>query len=299
MLECVGSRFTLPRVIMQISLPPSLTEKILAKLGFSSAPPLDFSGLEDIYSKWCRKVPFDNVRKLIHVGANRTEPLPGNTAVEFFENWLLHGTGATCWAGNGALYTLLSTLGFDASRGVATMMVAPDIPPNHGTVIVCIGGTKYLVDASILHGRPLKLDVNAETAIQHNAWGVQAGFRDNQFLISWRPLNRPESMLCRLEYENATMEDFILRHEETRAWSPFNYELNARLLKGESLIGVAAGHEVELDDRCAEHRRPLDCNQRMELLIDKLGMSEEIVRKLPKDLPTPPPPWSKTAMAQG
>ena len=34
---------------------------------------------------------------------------------------------------------------------------------------------------------------------------------------------------------------------------------------------------------------------RVRLLVDDIGMSEEIVRKLPTDIPKPPPPWSGTA----
>jgi hypothetical protein len=30
-------------------------------------------------------------------------------------------------------------------------------------------------------------------------------------------------------------------------------------------------------------------------LVDELGMHEELVRRLPPDTPTPPPPWSRTA----
>src|SRR5690242_5074380 len=123
---------------MQPSLPQSLIEKILAKLGLPTVPTIDLKGLDAIYSQWCRKVPFDNVRKLIHVKAGNLEPLPGDNSVDFFENWLKYGTGGTCWAGNGALFALLSALGFDSSRGVATMLVAPDVPPNHGTVLVRI-----------------------------------------------------------------------------------------------------------------------------------------------------------------
>jgi len=42
-------------------------------------------------------VPFDNVRKLIHVKSGKAGPLPGGTAEDFFTAWLRHGTGGTCW----------------------------------------------------------------------------------------------------------------------------------------------------------------------------------------------------------
>ena len=48
-------------------LTPQLLEAVLAKLGFSDRPPPTLEGLRQVYAAWCRRVPFDNVRKLIHI----------------------------------------------------------------------------------------------------------------------------------------------------------------------------------------------------------------------------------------
>jgi N-hydroxyarylamine O-acetyltransferase len=37
------------------------------------------------------------------------------------------------------------------------MMVAPNLPPNHGTALVDLPDGRYVVDASILHVEPLPL----------------------------------------------------------------------------------------------------------------------------------------------
>jgi hypothetical protein len=42
-------------------------------------------------------------------------------------------------------------------------------------------------------------------------------------------------------------------------------------------------------------QRRLSEDARKRVLIDELGISEEIVEHLPPDTPTPPPPWSRTA----
>src|SRR5712691_7926635 len=110
---------------------------------------------------WCRKVPFDNIRQLIHRRSHDPSPMPGGDATEFFEAWLVYGTGGTCWSGNGALHALLLSLGFEAARGLCNMLVAPDIPPNHGSVLVVYEGSRYVVDASILHSEPLRLAPDA------------------------------------------------------------------------------------------------------------------------------------------
>ena len=39
-------------------------------------------------------------------------PLPGTQAADFFEHWLAHGTGGTCWSSSNALYMLVTALGF-------------------------------------------------------------------------------------------------------------------------------------------------------------------------------------------
>jgi hypothetical protein len=42
---------------------------------------------------------------------------------------------------------------------------------------------------------------------------------------------------------------------------------------------------------------PLGGDDRLRVFIDELGMKEEIVRRLPPDTPTPPPPGTRTALA--
>jgi hypothetical protein len=198
-------------------LSPDLLERVLSRLGLSATPAPDLNGLKTVYAAWCRGVPFDNIRKLIHVQTQTPGVLPGDSAQDFFEAWLKYSTGGTCWAGNGALHSLLVTLGFAAHRGVATMLVAP--------------------------------------------------------------------------------EDFHERHAQTRAWSPFNYELHARLIQGDSVVGIAFGHRVEYDRTGAVSQNSLGGDERKRVLIDELGIKEEMVQMLPRDTPTPPPPWPRTARA--
>ena len=272
-----------------------LLERVLMKLGLSDRPAPTLDGLQTLYAAWCRKVPFDNVRKLIHMHNHNPGPLPGDDAAEFLEAWLTYGTGGTCWAGHGALHALLVSLGFQASRGMGTMLVAPHIPPNHGTVLVTWDAIRYVVDASILHGEPLRLDASMPTGITHPAWGVQCSMRDGHWYIRWRPIHMPDGLDCRLDYLQVTRETFRERHEQTRPWSPFNYELYARLHCGEAVVGTTGGQRVELNAAGGVVHRRLEGDDRTRLLVDELGMKEEIVQRLPPDTPTPPPPWSRTA----
>lgn len=123
-------------------LSPALVERVLEGLGLEAPPDISREGVEDLYAAWCRRVPFDNVRKLIHLRNGGAGSLPGDDPASFFEPWLEHGTGATCWAGSGAMWALLAALGFRAQRVLATITFAPDLPPNHGSTIVDIGGDR-------------------------------------------------------------------------------------------------------------------------------------------------------------
>lgn len=271
-----------------------LLERVLMRLGLSDRPAPTLDGLQTLYAAWCRTVPFDNVCKLIHIHHHDPAPLPGDDPTDFFEAWLAYGTGGTCWAGNGALYALLVSLGFSACRGMGTMLVAPDLPPNHGTVLVVCDGTRYVVDASILHGEPLRLNMTTPTGVSHPAWGVQCRLRQGHWHIHWRPVHMPNGLDCRLDHLEVTRETFRQRHEQTRPWSPFNYALYARLICGDAVLGTASGQRVELNGAGGVIHKRLAGDDRIRFLVDELGMQEAIVHQLPLDTPTPPPPWSQT-----
>ena len=280
-------------------LPEGLLERVLAALGFSRRPEPTIEALRGLYGAWCQNVPFDNIRKLIYLRAGHGGPLPGSTATDFLEAWLRFGTGGTCWAGAGAFQSLLAALGFDAVRGIGTMLVAPDLPPNHGTVVVNLGAERYLVDCSILHGEPLPLRATSETRIAHPAWGVQCSFREAHWHVRWRPLNRLDGFECRLERFGASNDEFQAFHERTRGWGPFNYQLTARINRGDRAVGVAFGTAVSLEATGLAIQRPLSSIERKRVLIEEIGISQELVRILPEDVPTPPPPGSRTAAASG
>jgi arylamine N-acetyltransferase len=279
------------------ALSMELLERVLSRLRLSDRPAPTLDGLQTLYAAWCRKVPFDNVRKLIHIHNHDSGPLPGDDPSEFLEAWLTYGTGGTCWAGNGALHAVLVSLGFDATRGMGTMHAASEAPPTHGTVLVTWEGTWYVVDASILHGAPLPLHESTPTGVAHPVWGVHCTKRDGTWFIRWRPLHLPEGLDCRLQYLHVSRETFRERHEQSRAWSPFNYEVYARAIRGETVVGVVRGQRVAFDGAGGVRHTPLGGDDRLRVLVDELGMKEEIVQQLPPDTPTPPPPWSRTAQA--
>ena len=270
-------------------LPTGLVERALEKLGRSALPSLDLKGLSELYGAWCRRVPFDNVRKLIHLNRKEAGPLPGDSAVDFVTAWLRHGTGGTCWSGNGALFSLLVSLGFDAKRGLGTMLAAPNLPPNHGTVVVDFGRDRYIVDASILHGTPLRV-VDQQPAEARLPWSVQLSKREGDWIIHWRPLHKLDGFECRIEEFDVPQSIFTELHEKSRPWSPFNYQLYARINRNNSVLGTAFGQRVELGATGGAQQCPLEASARVRFLVEELAISEELAAQLPPDTPTPPPP---------
>jgi arylamine N-acetyltransferase len=275
-------------------LAADLVERVLERLDFRDRPAPTLENLATLYAAWCRRVPFDNVQKRVYMHEQRSGPLPGDEAADFFEDWLQHGTGGTCWAANGGLSALLGSLGYAVSRGVGSMLSSSNVPPNHGTVVVAFDGSRYMVDASILHSEPLRLDETEETRIVHPAWGVHCRRQDGRWHVRWRPLHTPSGIDCRIERLGASAETFREMHEVTRPWSPFNYELSVRLIRSDAVVGAAFGKRVTLDGAGSVVEALLQEHERVSLLVDVLGMSEEIALRLPPDTPTPPAPWARS-----
>ncbi|MGE0624173.1 MAG: arylamine N-acetyltransferase [Pseudomonadales bacterium] len=283
-------------------LAPDQVETLLERFGLSGYPSADLPGLTTLYDAWCRHVPFDNARKLIAVRAADPAPLPGDSPPEFLDAWLQHGVGGTCWAGNGALCELLRAIGFTAQRGVGTMMVAPDIPPNHGTVVVELPEGAFVVDASIMHVTPLAIREGQSVSIDQPAWGVTGHWLGERYAIRWQGLANPEPFDCRIDEWPVDRQRFATQHEMTRTWSPFNFELMFNLVRGDGRIGIAQNQAAKRD---AQGRLTLTALERtagggrLGYLVDELGISEALAARIPDDVATPPPPGSRTAARAG
>ncbi len=282
---------------MEEALTSQSVERVLAKLGLASVPAPDLAGLSAFYRAWCRSVPFDNLRKLIQLRSGKAGPLPGDTAQDFFDAWLAHGTGGTCWANAGALCTLLEALGFEARRGISTMLVAPNLPPNHGTVSVALGGATWLVDGAILHGEPLLLGASRGTEIEHPAFGVRAWPEGEKWIVRWRSPFTLEPLDCRIDSLAGDVATYRTLHEGTRGWSPFNFGLMLRVHRNGGLLSASGGERIAIDSAGGVARGPLAGEARWRFLVEEAGISEELALRVPADVPMPPPPGSRTAQA--
>ena len=264
-------------------LPDCLVERILDRLGFTSIPAPDFTGMQFLYRNWCHKVPFDNLLKRIFFAGNSAIFFPGNDEKLFFENWLEFGVGGTCWAVSSALCTLLATLGFDARRRRGTMLIGRARTPDHGSVTVSLDNRLYLLDASMLHNEPLELSAAAVHTIDHPAWGLSSHPDEGDWLINWRPLHLPGGCLCRIESTNVSKKEWLERNNKTRLVSPFNKSLYARINAGEQVIGIEHGGYTIFHPDGTVERRKMSWHQILKILEKRMGYNAAFLEGLPED----------------
>ena len=271
-------------------LPVGLVDAVLDRLGVATPAAADGAALARVYAAWCQSVPFDNVLKRLWLEEQWPGRLPGSTAVDFFRDWLEYRTGGTCWAGNGALFALLRALGFRVELGAATMMSAPDTPgPNHGTVVVTLGGARFVTDASILSDTPLRLPDPGETPPPPAALpAVQVV--DGRTVILWRTVRQPEGFTCRIERIGLSEDEWDALHQHTAIWSPFNFATSARLNRGPDAVGYGAGVTYRIRPDGALESQPASRAAMVRFLAETLEIDGTVADRLPEDRPVPPRP---------
>lgn len=259
----------------QEALPNGLRERVLARLGLGDLPGTGLRELRAAYRASCANVPFDNVRKMIALCEGDTGPLPGGDAADFFEHWLAHGTGGTCWTASNALYVLLRTLGFDARRVAGDMR---DLGrTTHASVIVTVGRREWLVDASLQVCQPVPLRpeiyASADAVYPTEYEPVADGH-----LLWWLVLPGEHFIPCRIFPHERTHDSYVESYERSRSFGPFNQRLYARRSRPEELVvlyGNMRFHRTAAGVQASE----LSGEQLCAALREDLGMSEDIVER--------------------
>ena len=269
-----------------MALPPDLTEAVLEQLGFDRQPAPDAAGLEELYVAWCRRVPFDNLVKRIHLVGGSADRFPNGPPEPFFRRWLEHGTGGTCWPSSGGLHALLVTLGFDARRGSAAMYDDFTGPIHtHGTTLVRLDGVDHWVDSSMLTEVVLPLIPGEETRHDHSVSPVRAEPVADLWRVWWTSAANGSDIGCLLLDDDVTAEHYLARYEASRDMSPFNISLHATRNTDGARITLAGGQRFER--RAGGITSAPLGDDRERVLIEEFGYSEAIVARLPADEPAP------------
>lgn len=259
-------------------LDPALLESVLQRLGLDAVPSLDIDGLTDLYRRWCRRVPFDNTLKLIALHGGDEGPLPGMDAGLFFESWLRHGTGGTCWPSANALHSLASGCGFQ-SRLVAASMADSGVA-SHGTTLVSLDNGDWLIDSSMLTDEPLRLSPNSATGIDHDVFGTSAEPVPEGWLFAFSLPYAVDRMPCRTIAPSPVSHDFCVeRYEISREMSPFNLNPSTRRNDADGVVSYGGGKRYRRTSAGVEES-DLSEGRVFDALRNEFGMSEEIVSRL-------------------
>ncbi|SRR6266478_1661795 len=276
-------------VIPEPALAPELAERVLARLGLHQRPALDLAGLNALYAAFCGHVPFDNVQKRIWFAGPQTTPLPGGDPTEFFNNWLRHGTGGTCWPLNGGLYALLHALGFEARRIVGSVVVE-GYPQgaNHGSVLVALDGISYLVDGWMASFKGLPLISGRPSSTGHGIHDIRAVPTESGFeIISYSGFNREQPMLFRPEpeYDPVDHAFFLARADRTKVVGFFNDAIFICRHFPETILTMGRKSKFHIAaDGTLTKTEPTEAERRM-AFIEEFGLSEEVVEELPPNVP--------------
>ena len=253
----------------------NLQERILERFGFSSAPSADLEGLNRLYAAWCAKVPFNNLRKMITLRSQKSSPLPGMNAVEFFTDWLADGAGGTCWPTSNALFELASSLGFTAQRIAGQMRDLGIV--NHASVRVNIVGGNWLIDSSMLTNTPLPL--NQEVVIlEERVFAAEVEPAGPTHVVWWDSPPNPEYLPCRLMPEPVDHLFSVAAYERSRERSPFNQRLYARRNRADELLVLMGSTRIS-KSRAGLQLRELSAEEVKQSLHQDIGISEALVEQ--------------------
>jgi arylamine N-acetyltransferase len=276
---------------LEPALSPGLLTRVLAKLDLAEGLECTIAGLNRVYAAYCGHVPRDNIQKRIWLTGDQTTPVTGGDPVEFFENWLEHGTGGTCFPASGGLYTLLRALGFDAKR-VSGCVIRDGVEydANHASILVQVEGADYLVDPQQASFRALPIVSGRHSSTGYGIHDTRAvpipgGFE----LQSFPGSNRRDPLRIRFYMEKCVVdhaffiEKYALSAVRELDRSPFNDALIVSRRFPSSIVIVGRGNRIEVAADNSVNKAEITIDERNRILVEELEISKEIIGAIPPD----------------
>ena len=256
-------------------LPAELVNRVLARLGINKLLATDLASLQQLYAAWSSLVPFDNIRKLVALRSGIQQTLPGIDANDFFEQWLQHGCGATCWPMANAFYELISALGFNVKRIAGSMRDMGVL--NHGSVKVIFDDKEWLAEASLLLNRIQPL--GNDTVIHNDPVCPMELEKDNDSYLLWlkTPPNE-EYYACRLHTNPLDYSVFQERYEASRTTSVFNQRIYAKRNYPDRMIILFGNARYAKTSAGVDHHE-LTKEELCEALHHDIGISYEMINE--------------------
>ncbi len=254
-------------------------ERVLERFGFDTIPDPSLETLNRLYKAWCRNVGYDNVLKRIYFGEGQTGPFPVMDPNDYLSTWMKHGTSGSCWPTGEAMFGLLELTGYDVER-VAGQMLDCDDPmnPNHGSVMVHYDSRKFYVDPSIGAEQVLEIVDGTETRTDSKAFGIWC-MGDGR--VWWQPGHSRRAIEIALDLDQLSCNFFAYRYEKTKEFSLFNTTLYVRRNRDDGILTYGRGNILRVDPEGDFSAEPIEQSQLAAFLIEQMGLSEEIVSRVP------------------
>ncbi len=257
------------------ALSTEMRDQVLTRLGIPRGGPPDLAMLRDVYRAWCDQIPFDNVRKLIALRTGDAGPLPGTLGTDFFEHFLEHGTGGTCWPTSNAIYELLVAMGFAARRVAGSMRDQGFV--THGTVKVAIDGTDWLADTSILSNSLLPVG-NGVFISDDRLFTAEVEPTDDAHMVWFSNAPNESYTPCRLMIDPIDHEYLHRAYEKSRGFGVFNQHIYARR-NFPGLMLVMRGPLLHRRTIEGTETQALTQTQMLTSLHDVFGISETMLAR--------------------
>ncbi len=258
-----------------------VAEQAFERFGFARIPEPTLDNLHAIYRAWSRNVGYDNVQKRVYFARGGVGPFPLSDPNDFLHTWMKHGTGGSCWVVAEAYYGLLAHAGYDVRRVAGQMLDCDDpMKPNHGSVIVTIDGVQYTADPSMCGEEAIALIPGKATSARSPAHGLWSTGDGNYW---WRPGHSRKAIEYTTQFDPCSYEYFVERYEKTKEFSLFNGMLYVRRNVDDGILTYGRGNLVRVTAQGDLSAEPVDPRDVPRLLIERLGVSEEIVAQIPAD----------------
>ena len=245
-------------------------DDVLDALELSRGEP-SLAFLERLFSRFNARVPFETASKILR-SADVSDPDEKPRLPDVFWNdFLEHGTGGTCYARVAAFDELLSALGFASRKGLGK--VTKDF--DHAALFVVTGGTEWIADV----GFPLPALLPANGG-EIDSEITPISVTSNPRAVEVRFLAGVPEGPRRLEiFRGAVSEDeFLALWRKTfRADAKFLSAVSILRHDGPRVLTFAHG-EVRVDDRHSRARIPILAG-RPRRLAELFGIDEDVLSR--------------------
>jgi len=276
---------------MEPTLHEQLFDRVLSKLGLAERPALDLVGLNTLCTAFSGNVANDNLQKRIWFAGEQSKPVTGGNPIEFFENWLVHGTGGTCFPINNAIFTLARSIGFDARRIAGSIIMEGfEQDANHGSVLVTVEGIDYLVDAQFAAFKALPIVPGQAASTGKGIHDIEVVPVEDGFHVLWYAGQAREQPVCfhlTSRYDPVDNDFFLTQYERStsNSRSPFNESLYISRHFSDSILTLGRKNKITVASDNTVTTIEVTDDERRRVLIEEFGISEDTVNALPPDVP--------------